>query len=191
MVTHEDKRYFDGKKVSAVCIIANIKTQITKNGKLMAFVTAEDRTGSMELVVFPNVYDRCAALLNEGNAVIVRGNLSYKENEEPKIICDSIDKARKNGEVSENNPYKEEQPVKKPVTDNPSALYLRIDDLNTPMYEKARRVLDIFEGRTPVIFYLTDTNRKVKAPTQMWVSLNDVMIKELKFQLGEKNVVVK
>ena len=192
MVTHEDKRYFDGKKVCAVCIIANIKTQITKNGKLMAFVTAEDRTGSIELVIFPNVYDRCAEYLNEGNAVIVRGNLSYKENEEPKIVCDSIDKARKNGEAAQYNQSKEEQPVKKPeVNNNPSALYLRIDDLNTPMYEKARRVLDIFEGRTPVIFYLTNTNRAVKAPEQMWVSLNDVMIKELKYQLGEKNVVVK
>ena len=191
MVTHEDKRYFDGKKVSAVCIIANIKTQITKNGKLMAFVTAEDRTGSIELVVFPNVYDRCASLLNEGNAVIVRGNLSYKENEEPKIICDSVDKARKNGEVKDFNTAKAELPEKKPAVSNPSALYLRIDDLNTPMYEKARRVLDIFEGRTPVIFYLTDSKRKVKAPAQMWVSLNDVMIKELKYQLGDKNVAVK
>ena len=73
----------------------------------------------------------------------------------------------------------------------PSALYLRIDDLNTPMYERARRVIDIFEGRTPVIFYLTNTKRKVKAPAQMWVSLNDVMIKELKFQLGDNNVAVK
>ena len=29
------------------------------------------------------------------------------------------------------------------------------------------------------------------APANMWVSLNDVMIRELKYQLGEKNVVVK
>ena len=70
-------------------------------------------------------------------------------------------------------------------------MYLRIDDLNTPLYEKARRVLDIFEGKTPVIFYLTKSNRKVKAPDSMWVSLNDVMIKELKFQLGDNNVSVK
>ena len=73
----------------------------------------------------------------------------------------------------------------------PQALYLRIDDLDTPMYEKARRVLDIFDGRTPVIFYLTKSNRKVKAPANMWVSLNDVMIKELKYQLGENNVAVR
>ncbi len=192
MVTHEDKRYFDGKKVCAVCVIANVKSQLTKNNKLMAFVTVEDRSGSIELVIFPNVYDSCAALLNDGNAVIVRGNLSYKENEEPKIICDSIEKARKNSEVSDYKPQKSQNTqTTKPVNSRPLALYLRIDDLNTPIYEKARRVVDIFEGRTPVIFYLTNSNRKVMAPAQMWVSLNDVMIKELKYQLGDNNVAVK
>ena len=70
-------------------------------------------------------------------------------------------------------------------------LYLRIDDLNTDKYNRAKRVLDIFDGRTPVIFYLTDTKRKVKAPSSMWVDINPVMIKELKYQLGDENVVAK
>ena len=192
MVTHEDRRYFDGKKVCAVCVIAGTKTQLTKSNKLMAFVTAEDRTGSMELVIFPNVYDRCAALLNEGSAVIVRGNLSFRENEEPKIICDSIDKARENGDTPEYKANSESAPPQRNETvARPSALYLRIDDLGTGLYARAKRVLDIFEGRTPVIFYLTNSKRKVKAPASMWVSLNDVMIKELKYQLGDNNVAVK
>ena len=76
-------------------------------------------------------------------------------------------------------------------TQKPSALYLRIDDLNTDKYNRAKRVLDIFDGRTPVIFYLTDTKRKVKAPSSMWVDINPVMIKELKYQLGDENVVAK
>ena len=59
------------------------------------------------------------------------------------------------------------------------------------MYYRAKRVTDIFDGRTPVIFYLTNSKRKVKAPLNMWVSLNDVMIKELKHQLGDENVAVK
>ena len=52
-------------------------------------------------------------------------------------------------------------------------------------------MLDIFEGSSPVIFYLTNSGRKVKAPSSMWVTLNDVMIKELKIQLGDKNVAAK
>lgn len=194
ILSNENNLYFDGKKVSVVCIVSKFKTQLTKTNKLMAFVNVEDRYGSAEVVVFPNIYEKSAIFLGEGNAVLIKGTVNFKENEEPKIICDSIAAARTNEECK-NNPLPSgtedcgSDKHAKPLT--PSALYLRIDDLNTELYIRAKRVLDIFEGTTPVIFYLTNSNRKVKAPSSMWVSLNDVMIKELKFQLGDKNVIAK
>lgn len=42
----------------------------------------------------------------------------------------------------------------------PQALYLRIDDLNTDMYRRAKRVTDIFDGRTPIIFILPIQNAR-------------------------------
>lgn len=196
IISNESGLYFDGKKVSLVCIVSKVKTQLTKNNKMMAFVNIEDRYGSMEAVVFPNVYEKYALYLSDGNAILIRGTLNFKENEEPKLICDSIEKARSNEECKNNsfavNAGRQPQnSINKPVNTKPSALYLRIDDLNTELYNKAKRVLDIFEGSTPVIFYLTNSGRKVKAPSSMWVTLNDVMIKELKFQLGDKNVAAK
>ena len=181
--------YSDGKKVCVVGVISRVKTQLTKNGKIMAFITVEDRYGEMEAVVFPNVYERFGIFLGETRVVILRGTLNCKENEEPKLICDSADKARTNEECKSYNPDSSKSSAQKQQL--PQMLYLRIDDLNTPLYEKARRVLDIFDGRTPVVFYLTNSNRKVKAPATMWVTLNDVMIKELKYQLGDNNVAVK
>lgn len=196
IISNESGLYFDGKKVSLVCIVSKVKTQLTKNNKMMAFVNIEDRYGSMEAVVFPNVYEKYALYLSDGNAILIRGTLNFKENEEPKLICDSIEKARSNEECKNNSfavnaVNKERNNFQKPINANPSALYLRIDDLSTELYNKAKRVLDIFEGSTPVIFYLTNSGRKVKAPSSMWVTLNDVMIKELKFQLGDKNVAAK
>ena len=170
-------------------VISRVKTQLTKNGKIMAFITVEDRYGEMEAVVFPNVYERFGIFLGETRVVILRGTLNCKENEEPKLICDSADKARTNEECKSYNPDSSKSSAHKQQL--PQMLYLRIDDLNTPLYEKARRVLDIFDGWTPVVFYLTNSNRKVKAPATMWVTLNDVMIKELKYQLGDNNVAVK
>lgn len=166
----------------------------------MAFVNAEDRYGMLEIVIFPNVYEKYSALLGAGGALLFRGTVNLKENEEPKIICDSIASARTN-EDCKNNPVvikntehfsqNYQMQAVKNDTQKPSALYLRIDDLNTDKYNRAKRVLDIFDGRTPVIFYLTDTKRKVKAPSSMWVDINPVMIKELKYQLGDENVVAK
>ena len=194
IISNDAGLYFDGKKVSVVCIVTKVKTQLTKNNKMMAFANIEDRYGSMEIVVFPNVYEKYAMYLNDGNVIIVKGSLNFKENEEPKIICDTIEKARSNDECK-NSEFAKKQVIK-PVSQTnksvkPSALYLRIDDLNTELYNKAKRVIDIFEGPTPVIFYLTNSGRKVKAPSSMWVRLNDVMINELKYQLGDNNVVAK
>ena len=193
IISNEGGLYFDGKKVSVVCVVSKVKTQLTKNNQMMAFATVEDRYGSIEIVVFPNVYEKFAVFLNDGKAIIVRGSLNFKENEEPKIICDTIGKAMSNEECK-NNPSA--LTAQKPVVHStrnqtPATLYLRIDDLNTDKFNRAKRVLEIFEGRTPVIFYLTNTKRKVKAPASLWVSLNDVMLKELKFQLGDDNVVAK
>lgn len=198
ILSNESGLYYDGKKVTLVCVVSKVKTQLTKNNKIMAFINTEDRYGSIEAVVFPNIYEKFSYFLNEGNAVIIRGLLNFKENEEPKIICDSIEKARSNEECK-NNDFSSKI-SSKPVYENkksysvplkPTALYLRIDDLNTERYIKAKKILDIFEGQTPVIFYLTESGRKVKAPSSMWVSLNDVMIKELKYQLGDENVAAK
>ena len=151
----------------------------------MARLTVEDRFGSIEVVVFPNIYERFGRFLGETSAVVIRGTLNFRENEEPKLICETVDTARSNEEC------KNSLPPQRSTPSQPQALYLRIDDLDTPLYERARRVLDIFEGGTPVIFYLTASRRKVMAPQKLWVSLNDVMIKELKYQLGDQNVAVK
>ena len=202
----DESEYHDRQKVTVVGIIAKTSTIQTSTHKLMAYATVEDRFGSVELVIFPNVYERCSIHLIEGNVVVVKGALDFRENQAPKIICDTVDKARPNEEC-ESTPQSAQKPEQniKPsnqsfstpqqsgsvIPKNPTALYIKIDDLNTELYRRAKRVIDIFDGRTPVIFYLADTKRQVKAPANMWVSLNEVMIRELKYQLGEKNVVVK
>ena len=190
IIRGENGNYSDGRKICIVGVISTVRVQRTSNKKTMAFVTVEDRYGSMEAIVFPNIYTRFGEFLGETSVVIMRGSLSFKENEEPKLICDSVDSARTNEQCRDYKPEQQTAPQRTPQR-APQALYLRIDDLNTPLYERARRVLDIFEGNTPVIFYLTKPNRKVKAPDSMRVSLNDVMIGELKHQLGEHNVAVK
>ena len=179
-----------------VGILTKVKTQLTKTNKMMSFATVEDRYGAMETLVFPNVYERCALHLIESNVVCIKGSLNFREDEEPKLICDTIDLARTDGECEQSGYSTPDAPQKganpqPPARKEPPKLYLKIDDLNTDLYRRAKRVTDIFDGRTPVVFYLASRRKQVMAPANMWVSLNDVMIRELKYQLGEKNVVVK
>ena len=44
----------------------------------MAFVNAEDRYGMLEIVIFPNVYEKYSALLGAGGALLFRGTVNLK-----------------------------------------------------------------------------------------------------------------
>jgi len=57
---------------------------------MMAFVELEDLYGEVEVVVFPNVYERCAGAVFEDNVVVVKGKLNFKEEEMPKLLADSV-----------------------------------------------------------------------------------------------------
>lgn len=190
IINPEQSRYTDQSRVTLVCIVSKVKNQITKNNQMMAFMQVEDKTGAVELIVFPNTYQTYGALMAPGSVIQVKGTVNIREDEEPKIICNDvtvITDGMKSGEgiVSQLPEKKQKQVYKKE-----QKLYLRIDDFDTVLYKKAVKVLDIFEGYTPVVFYFTKTNKRLMAPKNMWVSLNDVMIKELKFQLGNENVVI-
>ncbi|MFP4582051.1 MAG: DNA polymerase III subunit alpha [Desulfococcaceae bacterium] len=83
------KEMDDGSAVRIGGIIAAVKTIRTKKGDPMAFVTVEDRFGSVEAVVFTSVYRETAALLAEDRAVLVEGKLQRDENA-VKILADRI-----------------------------------------------------------------------------------------------------
>lgn len=195
-----DNLYVDGQNVRVLAIVSKVKTQITKNNQMMAFVNVEDQYGATEMLVFPNVYEKYASLFREGNVLDIFASISIKEDEDPKLMCNKVALVTKDSKpeavnnsgfirrtdtINSNN-NSSQRPTNKPMT-----LYIRIDNLDGEKFIKAKRLLEIFEGRTPVVFYLTDTKKQFKAPMNLWVDLNNVLVKELKYQLGEENVVTK
>ena len=70
-------------------------------------------------------------------------------------------------------------------------LYLRIEALDGEQYSKTRNLLEIFDGQTPVYFYVMGQKKLVLAPRALWVMMNDPMISELKNLLGADNVAIK
>ncbi len=194
--------YKDGQSVRVLAIISKVKTQVTKNNRMMAFVNIEDQYGTLEMIVFPDTFEKFASCFREGNVLDIMGNVNIKEDEEPKLVCSSVKAVTKDSDpasLPDNVNYRQSSGIHKSFNENktnntpkkPPVLYIRLDNLEGESFYKAKRVLEIFEGRTPVVFYLTDTKKQLKAPMNLWVDLNDVMIKELKYQLGDSNVVVK
>jgi DNA polymerase-3 subunit alpha len=61
----------------------------TKANRTMAVAVAEDLSGRVDLVLFPDNYDRFGGLLNEGAILDVRGKLE-RRGEALQIVCESI-----------------------------------------------------------------------------------------------------
>ena len=56
----------------------------------MAFVVLEDIFSSIELVLFPKIFDKYRALLNEYEKVLVKGRASFGADENGKLIVDTL-----------------------------------------------------------------------------------------------------
>ncbi len=87
---NQETEYKDGQEVKYIGIISSIKKKYTKKNTIMAFVTIEDLYGQAEIIVFENAYLKSQQSLIEENVVTVEGKLSIREDEEPKIIANSI-----------------------------------------------------------------------------------------------------
>ena len=65
--------YRDGMTVRLACVVTAVKLKSTKNGSMMAYVTVEDDTAAIELVVFPKALQQCGAYLTADSAVLLTG----------------------------------------------------------------------------------------------------------------------
>ena len=170
--------YADGQLVMLAGVVTVSKTKTTKKNTLMAYVTLEDDTGSMELLCFTRVLENCGSCLKEGKVIAVRGKLSVRDEKSPQLLVDYA------------HPLVGGEPVGQAKSPAPPArtLYLRVPSANGPSMAHVRRVLFMFEGNTsPVKIRLSDTGKLLGAVCDV----REPLLRELREKLGEENVVYK
>jgi DNA polymerase-3 subunit alpha len=80
----------DGKLVSVGGIVTGVKTNVDKKGGRMAFVNIEDFTGSVEVIVFSDLFGKREPILQPDAMIVVKGRTSTREGEKPKIIASDL-----------------------------------------------------------------------------------------------------
>ena len=83
------KREISGQKIRVGGIISGIKKIITKTGKPMLFMSLEDLTDKVEIVVFPSIIEKNPVVFQENKIVFLTGRVDHR-NGSPKILCDEI-----------------------------------------------------------------------------------------------------
>lgn len=168
IIENENNEFLTDTKVSIGGMISKRKDQLTKRGELMMYLTFEDLTGDIEVLVFPGQVRRFEHLLKEDNICVVTGHLDVQEERPPKIILENI--------VPLNT-------AKTPF----GKLYLKLKSDDEFKFSEIKRVLSNKNGTIPVIIYYEDTKKSVQAPKYMWVSDNSV-VPELSEILGKECV---
>ena len=154
---------YDNQPVRMGGMLVSLRAKATRKGSMMGFLVLEDLTGQIEGLIFPAVYDRYYKGLKEDTAVLVTGKLSVREDEETKLIVDTVKPLEelREGEkklVSTLSPpaLAKEAPVK---------IYLRLKRSQIPDCE---RVLKRMPGDIPVFLNLPDEGLTLLAPQDWW-----------------------
>ena len=174
----EESSFKDDQIVSVAGIVQNVKMKTTRNNSMMAYVTVEDDTASMEMLAFSNVLQQYGGYLTEHSPVVVTGRLSIRDEKEPQIV---INRVRSILDFEETAP----QETSAPATDK--TLWLKLPSEADPVYRKVRAIVNMFPGENPVKLFFVDT-RKIRVTH---AALDNRMLLELRNVLGDAGVVVK
>lgn len=179
MMSSVGKNLTDGMHVTVGGIVTDKKTKATKNNNIMAFVTLEDLYGSMEIIVFPNVLIEYGDILVNDNAVFVDGRLSIREDEQPKIICESVRPIKSTYMTEAVHPAKTEK------------IIIRIDESqDSRKLQSTISLLKYFNGTTPVLFRRNEELGNISGIEEKVYSVNmcEALYRELVERFGKENV---
>ena len=177
----EESNFTDDQIVSIAGVVQSVKMKTTRNNSMMAYVTVEDDTASVELLAFSNVLNQYGGYLKENLPVVIVGRLSIRDEKEPQII---VNRARPISDYAEGVAAEEPEVPKRPLR---GKLYLKLDSQDDSRFRKVRAILKMFPGDNAVVVYFADTKKRMGSQC----GLSHSMLLELKNVLGEGNVVLK
>ena len=160
----------DGENVVVGGMITAARQQITKKNTIMCFLTIEDLFGSLEIVVFPNQYDRFRSILNEGNKVLVKGHVQTRDERDPQLICDDI----------------------KEFSGIPKKIWVQFEtkkDLEEGM-EDLEKIIEKSDGTDSVVLYVRENKERKELPPSKTLKGDSETLEELKAVFGEENIAV-
>ncbi len=179
----EESKYRDEQIVSVAGIVQSLKMKTTRNNSMMAYVTVEDDTASIEMLAFSNVLSQYGGYIRENAAVVITGRLSLRDDKEPQIV---INRARPISDFA-NDPAPVQEEQFRPRVPRQGSLYLRLPTEDRKLYPKIKAILNMFPGNNTATIFFADT--RGRRGTRC--ALDERMLRELENVLGKENVVVK
>lgn len=178
----EESKLRDGQSIIVGGIITEVNTKMTRNNQLMAFIVLEDLFGTIECIVFPRTLTTYANLIREESFVVLKGTLNIKEDEQPKVLVNTISSLTK--------VPKEELKTLDRINNN-RKLFIKISNKkDLQLIESIKPTLKKHRGTVPIIIYIEETEEKFKSDKSLWINLNEDIINKLNNFFGKDNIKV-
>jgi DNA polymerase-3 subunit alpha len=127
-----------GTEISVGGIVSTLKFLKTKKGDRMAVIQLEDLSGSIEVVIFPEPFQRCQHLLKADAALLIKGVLDVEDTGIRKVLANEIQSLEGIRER-----------MAKSVT-----IHVNLEGFDHRATMRLQSVLDGHPGETSVIFQL-------------------------------------
>ena len=210
--------YAEKQMVRVAGVVTRLAKKNTKNGDLMAFGMLEDRSGEIELILFPMVFSSFGSLLQGDSTVALDAEVSIKDSE-AKLIVHSVSLLISNEQfkvpataphpvtikretaggqavdLSSTHVATESKRVSSATTEALNAssplkkLWLKVDDMKGKPFTRALAVCEIFSGSTPLVVYDASCHKYKTAG--IGVEATPFLLEELRQILGSDQVVLR
>ncbi|MCD8157946.1 MAG: DNA polymerase III subunit alpha [Clostridiales bacterium] len=138
--SEEEGKIKDNERVLIGGIIDKATIKFTKNDKTMAFLNIEDLYGTIEVIVFPNVYEKYNNDIRESGVVLIEGNAQLSENQPSKIICSKI------------TPYDE-------LENRNAVIWIKAEKQEKDIPKEIKEIVSSYPGNTPIKIYYENTKK--------------------------------
>ncbi len=158
----------DGTYVTVGGMVAGKVVKTTRTGQMMAFISLEDMLGSVEVLVFPKIYESRREVFAQDEKLFIQGRVSLGDEPVGKLICERVI----------------------PFREVPRELWLQYEDLEHYRAGEAAllTLLKEKEGRDTVIIYLKKEKAKKVLPANWRVEADGELLDKLTKILSEKNI---
>lgn len=174
----ENPDIYDGMEVVLAGIISTKKTLVTKKNTMMAFVQLEDLYGTVEVIVFPNIYERSRDLIREDGLIVVRGTVNFKEDEAPKVLANKV------SGLTERTDDGARQGMASKVIN--LTIPEELDEGQT--LGRISTVMRAYAGETPVVITAERSGKKYKTKSNLWVKAEDGFFADIAQIIGILNI---
>jgi len=162
----------DGEEVKIGGVPVTINEIKTRRGERMAFVTIEDLKGSIEIIVFAELYKDVAAVLKGEQPIMIKGKVSIDANNQ---------KAKVRAEVI--------MPLSEAFKKLPSSVHFNLDTsiITKPQLEKFKNILKSHPGECAAFLHLFIPSRSetiITLPAELRLNPSEALFQEVEYLFG-------